>query len=615
MDTRKIRENWPILVIALAACMLVLLAVLQFHWTGQISEAEEAMMESTLANSMRQFEQAVQRELTYLLTIFPQRVRGRPRPGPASYSQSYSLWSQTTSHPHLLRRVLLYRYAASGSSVLEEIPFGDGEVRRVEWEQELAGLRDRLDEIAGQAGQRLPSWTMFPESCAIVRGEFPSRRDPRLEVPGYLILLLDRDEITDSFLPELVDRMFAGPAGERLYEVAMVSSVGPQIVYRSDPSIQDGWLAVADSRRRFRVLMNPLPKGGPPPRPGEREPPPRPGEREPPPGQNQFRTGIPPNDRSFGSRPPGTARLLGDIGRPRIFVDGIESPVALEVAVRHVSGSLTGVVQRQRQRSLAVGLGVLGVLALAVAVVMVSSRKAQQLAEMQVQFIAGVTHELRTPLAVIRSAGENIADGVVTADERARKYGELVRDQGRRLSEMVEQTLQFAALDSGQRPFELEPIDISVVVADVLERARPMIVESGFTVDEDGCDEMPPARADKRAVQQILANLVSNAVKYGEPGRWLGVATRLDRSGPMPRVQVTVADRGMGIPPSEASRVFEPYFRGASASEASIQGSGLGLKLARDLTVRMGGNLYFESEVGKGSVFTLYLPVDSSAGV
>ncbi len=587
--------------------MLVVLAGLQFHWTGQLSRAEESMMQNALENSMRQFEQAVQRELTFLMLLFQQRVRGRPRQDPASYAQSYAIWSQTTSHPQILSRILLYSAEPDGSQMLRELPLGEGEVWMAARDTDVSSLQERLDRFRAGPGttpdQRLPSWTFFPEERAIVRPEFEPDSAPRTGSAGYLILVLDWDYIRDHVLPGLVDRMFSGPDGDRLYEVAVVASTGPHFLYRSEPSIRQAWLAAADSRRRFRLLMPTLPRG----RGGLRE-------RIIDNPDRQLRPGSDTNDRSFGARGPGaTRRPTEGMGRPRIFVAGIQSPLALEVAATHVSGSLSTAVQLQRARSLTVGLGVLAILAFAVAAVVVTARRAQQLAEMQVQFIAGVTHELRTPLAVIRSAGENIADGVVTPDRRVRKYGELVRDQGLRLSEMVEQTLQFAAIDADKRPFRLEPLDVSKVVEDVLERAGPIISQAGFTVERDADSAVPAVRADEQAVQQILGNLVGNAIKYGKPGRWMRVETCLDESGHKPRVRVSVLDRGMGIPEDEAGRIFEPYFRGAGASEASIQGSGLGLKLARDLAVRMGGNLDFRSEVGKGSVFTLYLPVDQIA--
>jgi signal transduction histidine kinase len=109
-----------------------------------------------------------------------------------------------------------------------------------------------------------------------------------------------------------------------------------------------------------------------------------------------------------------------------------------------------------RKRNLAVGFGVLALLAVAIAVMLIALRRAQILAQLQLEFVAGVSHELRTPLSVIRSAGENLADGVTKGPESVRRYGALVRDEGRRLSEMVEQILAFARTSSA---FERQPVE------------------------------------------------------------------------------------------------------------------------------------------------------------
>ncbi len=133
------------------------------------------------------------------------------------------------------------------------------------------------------------------------------------------------------------------------------------------------------------------------------------------------------------------------------------------------------------------------------------------------QFIAGVTHELRTPISVIRSVGENIADGIVASDGRIRQYGRLILDQGLRIGGMVEQTLQFAAIESGQREMRSLPLDAAQLVTDAVNEARPMIEQAGFSLDRSERGPLPAVVADPQAVRQILSNLstASRAVGFG----------------------------------------------------------------------------------------------------
>lgn len=570
-------------------------------------------MQNALSNSIRQFEQAIQRELAYLLFLFQPSVRGGRQERWNRYAEDYVLWSETSAHPAMLRRLLVYDNEPDGSRTLRELPLEGTEPVPVGWGEDLAGLRASLDAAGERAGRtrdlRPFAWTVFPEARAVARPE-PSftgfRRGPdraqRRVAAGNVILVLNWSYVTETFLPETVRRLFTGPDGEQLYEVAISTGDDAGFLFRSDPSIGPGWLAAADSRRRFRLLRDPPPRG------------PGPGPGLPPESSRRPGAASEANERPRGpGGATGIARRSSANARSRIYLAGGEPLPPLVIAATHISGSLAGVVERQRARSLATGLGVLLVLAGAMALVLVGARRAEQLAGMQMEFIAGVTHELRTPVSVIRSVGENLADGVASGTEKVRRYGELIRDQGDRLSRMVEQTLQFAALESGKRQFHIVWLDAGSAVKRALEQARPMIEQSGFALERSEGRRLPPARGDEEAVQQILANLLSNAVKYGEPGRWVRVETGADEAGTSAEVQIRVHDGGKGIPPSERRRIFDPYYRGSAAGEGNIQGSGLGLKLARDLALGMGGNLSFRSDPGKGSVFTLHLPTQAES--
>ncbi len=612
-----LQRNWLSLVIVVCATLLVLLAGLQYVWTGQLSRAQQARMQNALSNSMRQFEQEIQRELLYLLVVFQPEGRISQSESWGRDAERYNLWAQTTSHPQLLRRLLIYSSPRLGNDALRELEFGEARPVRATWAGELAVLKKALAESEEHSGPdaRLISWTLYPEARAIVRPfteldrtRRSRNRSPRLVLAGYLILVLDWDYVAQVMMPDLVQRFFAGPDGERVYEVAVLADGGEHFLYRSDEGLGAGWLEGADSRRRLRLL-----RAMPTRLPAAAAPLEGTGPltvasgREGPPGTEDGKVG------EAGTGPRAARRLFGP-GRTRMILAGDESPLDLEIVAKHVSGSLDRAVAQQRLRNLGQGFGVLLLLAGATALVVVSARRAAQLAAMQMEFVAGITHELRTPLSVICSVGENLADGVVGAGQQARRYGQLIRDQGSRLTELVEQTLQFAALEAGQRRFHLILLDPSQAVEAALEQARPMIEQAGFTLERSEATQLPQVRADDKALQQSLANLLSNAVKYGKPGRWVRVETAAEDNRGRPEVQIRVRDGGMGIPAVEARKIFDAFYRGSAASEDNIQGSGLGLKLARDLVQGMGGRLSFRSDLNKGSVFTIHLPTHSALG-
>ncbi|MDE0260885.1 MAG: HAMP domain-containing sensor histidine kinase [Bryobacterales bacterium] len=619
MPLQFLGKNRLALVILLCVAMLVLLGALQFAWTGQVSEAQAAMMQNALSNSVRQLEQETERELMFLLSLMRPEGRGGQQLDWSRCAEGYAIWAETTAHAGLLARILVHQSGRDGEASLQELPLGETEPVAAEWDPQLASVERALAEVAGRFGRgRGPfTWTLLPEVSAVVRPIVTldrlrrgAQRVPRSSGSAFIIVVLDWSYVADEMLPGLIDRLFSGADGERLYEVAIAvrnGENGERFLYRSDPSIDAAWLAGADMRRRSRLFRS-LPERPGPPQAG------------PPGGPDPIRRLALEAGRDERAGEAGGQGQQGGVrppqgGRGRIVIAGAGAGLGVELAAAHVSGSLAGAVARQRARNLGAGLGVLLLLAGAMALVVVSARRASRLAAMQMEFIAGVSHELRTPLSVICSVGENLADGVVSSAEGAKRYGQLIFSQGRRLGEMVEQTLQFASLESGKRQFKLARIDPEMAVQRAVDQARPMIEQAGFALERGTVPDLPRVRADENALQQILANLISNAVKYGDPGRWIRVEADTSESDGDPEVRIRVCDRGRGIPKEEEERVFDAFYRGAAAGDGNIEGSGLGLKLARDLAQGMGGKLSMRSEPGQGSVFTLHLPalVDAEA--
>jgi signal transduction histidine kinase len=232
-----------------------------------------------------------------------------------------------------------------------------------------------------------------------------------------------------------------------------------------------------------------------------------------------------------------------------------------------------------------------------------------QLAKMQMDFVAGISHELRTPLAVIRSAAENIADGVVEGKDQLARYGSVIRNQSRQITEMVNEILLFASTRDNKNRYVMRRLHVSEILENVLANTAELVRGSGFTVERDVEPNLPCVMGDLSALSQCLQNLVGNAIKYSGQARSVHIHAFLDRNQSHSEVRIAVRDHGIGIERSEVERIFEPFYRSPSVSSSPIRGTGLGLPLAKNIAESMGGRLSLESKLGVGSVFTLHLPI------
>jgi signal transduction histidine kinase len=234
-----------------------------------------------------------------------------------------------------------------------------------------------------------------------------------------------------------------------------------------------------------------------------------------------------------------------------------------------------------------------------------------QLANLQMEFVASVSHELRTPLAIISSAADNIVDGLVSRKEELQRYGAVIRNQSRQITELVNQILQYASTQDWRSRYVLRPLQISQIIDSVLDNTLELLQGAGFVVERQIEASLPCVLGDLSALSQGLQNLIVNAVKYSGESRWIGIRGLLadseDRASR--EIQITVQDHGIGIDRSEMPHIFEPFYRGAAVIAAQIHGAGLGLSLAKNIAEAMGGKLSVASELAVGSAFTLHLPI------
>jgi signal transduction histidine kinase len=248
------------------------------------------------------------------------------------------------------------------------------------------------------------------------------------------------------------------------------------------------------------------------------------------------------------------------------------------------------------------------VLVAGVGLIVINARRSERLAAQQMDFVATVSHELRTPLAVIRSAAQNLSAGVVHEDGQARRYGDLIESEGRRLTDMVEQVLEYAGLSGNRRPVTARPVDVGTLVNDVMSSCAALFEAEKFEVAIDLPANLPAVMADEGAVRRALHNLVTNALKYAADGRWIGVSARQAATRSGEEVQISVSDHGRGIVAEDLEHIFEPFYRGRYAVERQIHGNGLGLSLVRRIAEVHGGRITVTSSQGVGSTFTLHMP-------
>ncbi|MGO4885160.1 MAG: sensor histidine kinase [Bryobacteraceae bacterium] len=619
------RPLLPIVLVAASAAVLVLLAVLQYRWSLEISRAERTRIEASLNNSVSQFRQEFYRELAQVSTAF----RGDPSATPddlwSNYAERYQEWTRTSARPDLAANVFVWQ--AAGARLWQLVP-ADGEFDPVDWPASLGDLRAHLEAESHQtpgpgggpeaAPPELRSfvWTLEERIPALVHpifsygnsnfggppwrrggggargpaGSTPPPPPPRVTL-GFVIVELNRAAL-DRMLGELAQRYFAGPDGF-IYNVLVVSGAPDNhVIYRSDPQLTAASLNPPDARA---TLV--------PATPAEN----RAVEGAPPRGTSSMRRrGTGGGRESFGG-----ARTRGDPNsmRPRgpfILPSAAEAP--WQLLARHKGGSLETVVAADRRRNLFLSFGVLTLLAVSMALIIVSAQRARRLARLQMEFVAGVSHELRTPVAVICSAADNLAEGFVGAKDQVKEYGAVIRNEGRRLAGMIEQILRFAAGQSRRPTYELGPVAMPDAVARVLANVTVLPEAEGFTVEREIAADLPPVRADAAALTHCLENLILNALKYGGTARWARIRATQDGT----RVRIRVEDRGEGIDPADLPHIFEPFYRGKAAQAAQIHGAGLGLSLARDIAEGMGGRLEASSIPGQGSTFTLEL---DAAGV
>ena len=235
--------------------------------------------------------------------------------------------------------------------------------------------------------------------------------------------------------------------------------------------------------------------------------------------------------------------------------------------------------------------------------------KEMALARLKSDFVSNVSHELRTPLALIRLYAETLELGRITTQEKKQEYYRIIRKESERLTALINNILDFSRIEAGGKEYEFRETDIAELVHNTLDSYRYQIEQQGFAFEESIDSTLPRVYVDREAIARALVNLVNNALKYSAHEKFLGVKLYRENG----TLKLEVVDRGIGITGREQSKIFEKFYRTGDPLVHNTKGSGLGLSLVRHITHAHGGEIAVESTPGKGSKFTLSLPLASTS--
>jgi signal transduction histidine kinase len=578
MNSRTRRTALAIGLVALMGMTLAVLAVLQYRWISDVSLAERTRLRVSLDNAVQQFRTEFNAELRRVCVAFelePDELAARNW---NRLIERYEDWLGEERHTKLVEDVFLLTSRPDGEMESQWLDAQAGQWLPAGWPGRLDPIRKQLDRRVpgrgpGPVAGRFSLWRVLAEDFVLVQPLVaPEINSGAPELAGYLVLVLSRQYFQDVFLPEMLHRYFRNQVDTDFEAAVVMGSDRGRILCASDLQPPARLLDTPEIRVRLlwdRSDLMPMGAGVPPPLP--RFPLARRNRRAP------FLSGGEAND--------------------------------WEIVASYRGGSLEEIAARSRGRSLAVSFGVLLLLGAGMTVIVLGARRAHKLADLQMKFVAGVSHDLRTPLAVICSAADNLAEGVIEASSpRVKEYGALIRTEGRKLKAMVEQTLHYASLQAGSRKIDLQPVTVLELVNTVLADEQATIKSLEMTVETDIPSDLPAVLCHRASLQQALRNLVSNSLKHGASGHWMCIRAAAYYGGGKNEVSISVEDRGPGIDAADLPHLFEPFYRGRNAEAAGVPGSGLGLSVVDQSISAMGGRVEVRSVPGRGSTFNLYLP-------
>ena len=542
---RQTGQQWAWLAVITTLCAV--LAFLQYRWTGELSQAEQARLATGLDEQLHRMARAFDQQVFETVeTLLPAESDLAASGLPAAQAAAFQRWQRRSPGPSLFARIAIAT-PENDSLSLALLDPPSGATSPLPWPPAWQPLREAL-ELRRQDRRSPPR--LAPESLLL---EFPVFDPGTRHELAWMIFEFDPAQLWQNLLPSLV-RTHLNPGDQPDFDVEVTAGRQQTLLFSTLTNHPP--IAYPDARAPLLTGL-------------------RDGLRRAPHG--------PPRKNG----PPGTRWTL---------------------TAKHRRGSLAAAVAANRWRNLAVAGGLLLLIAAAGAALVHHTSKARRLAQMEFAFVAGVTHELRTPLTVIRGAAHNLLSGVVRTPDQQARYLRLIVQHTESLTEMVEQILGFAGARGGQAKNSNQPVSLLDALNEGLEAAAGDIEAARCEVDLQAPPDIPPVLGDPVALRRAFQNLLSNAARHGGEGGAISILVEIDPTPPRPHLLVHVRDRGPGIPPADLEHLFEPFYRGERAKADHLRGTGLGLSLVAEIAHAHGGTITAQNLPTGGAGFTLRLP-------
>jgi signal transduction histidine kinase len=256
--------------------------------------------------------------------------------------------------------------------------------------------------------------------------------------------------------------------------------------------------------------------------------------------------------------------------------------------------------------NLSISILMMLILIAGIAMALRTASREMKLSRMKADFVSNVSHELRTPLASIRVFGEFLKLGRVKEPKKIQEYGEYIETESRRLTQLINNILDFSRIESGQKTYHFEEADVTEIVDETLKSFDVRLNQNGYSVTLERPEEpLPLAKVDSAAIAQALVNLLDNAAKYSGDSKEIEV--RIAKKEEF--ITIAVTDHGLGIPLPEQEKIFEKFYRVSTGLVHDVKGSGLGLSIVKHIVEAHQGKVTVRSKPGNGTTFTIYLPI------